>query len=213
MRLASGSCEAQSSDTMSNPTKVLTQGERKDYLRIIEITLNNLDFASLMANVVHVYLRENLPLPKADVRFEGKHHFAMGSANCGVVAFPVLQIAALDCRRSLEFFGLRFDRKKNPPVLVQRQDRKADDIGIEHFELPPVTPGEFFRVTNLHESTLERVDEWASKQLAHFTTVDPKIVPGLIEHVAPGIVEAFRVLLYVALGEPWPKMLLERREK
>jgi hypothetical protein len=200
-------------DTMSTPPKVLTT-EQEKYLRAIEITLNNLDFAELMAQVVRVYLNDGLELPKAFIRFEGKHLFNMGSGTCAVVANPILHIAALDCRRAVEFFGLMFDRDQEPPVLVplsgKKKKRKRDDIGIEHFDVLPVTRDEFLKVTKLDEATLDVVDRWASKQIAHSTNVEPTIAPGLIEQVAPRIIKAFHVLLYKALGLRPPEMQLKR---
>jgi hypothetical protein len=117
----------------------------------------------------------------------------------------------------VEFFGLWFDWKKKPPLLAPlppSKKRKPDDIGIEHFKgLQRVTPEEFLKVTKLDEPTLREVYEGANKQLAHFTTTELKFDPEQTEQVAHGIIKAFQVLLYGALGERQPKMLLEKHEK
>ena len=53
--------------------------------------------------------------------------------NCGFFTTPVIQMAVLDCRRSLEFFGLTCGSKAN--CLKPITSRWPDDLGIEHFGL------------------------------------------------------------------------------
>jgi hypothetical protein len=196
---------------MSIPAKILTPDQQEDYLEIVEMTLNNLNFAKLIAQVVYEYQREGLPWPEATVHFKGKYPFDMGSGNLFVIALPVLQIAILDCRRAVEFFGLKFCG--NPPVLTSLAGgawrRRGDDIGIEHFGLPLVNPDEFLKVSNLDKPTLHEVYEAANKQLAHFTNDELKFDPQQTEQVARGIIDAFHVLLYDRLPRQRPDMQLK----
>lgn len=118
-------------------------------------------------------------------------------------------MAVLDCRRSLEFFGLTRDSKTD--VLKPIEKRRPDDLGIEHFGLPWVTADKFLDVvrpvTSLPpEQLFSEVHHWSNKQLAHFTLQQPPLKLETIRDVSKAMIAAYFQLIFDALGLPRPRI-------
>ena len=93
------------------PFVPLTLAEQEEFLIDLRGTiLDNLKVTSLVFGALVDFGRANLPSPAATValRSQGKEAKIEGQ-NCGLFVIPVATMAALDCRRSLEFFGLKCD--------------------------------------------------------------------------------------------------------
>ena len=120
-----------------------------------------------------------LPVPATRINFISPLPATIPGTNCGFFVVPVVNMAMIDCRRSLEFFGLTCDHNAQRLVSITRQ-RRVDDLRIEDFGLPIVTPAQFIGVTS-HlvtkpvEATLLEVHKWSNKELAHFTLTKPKV--------------------------------------
>lgn len=122
--------------------------------------------------------------------------------------FPrLIQMAILDTRRSIEFFGVARDSKQNQfKPIIKRQD---DDLGIEHFGLAHVSPQRLLDVvgsvlTVPAKPLLLDMPRWSSKHLAHFTLSDASVTLQTIRDCSKGMIEAFFVLLFDALGRQRP---------
>jgi hypothetical protein len=79
----------------------------------IPLMLDNFSLASLLAKFLILYRTANLPPPSATVFLRGKGPPAeIPGENCGFFVTPVIQMAILDCRCALEFFGLTWMIKR-----------------------------------------------------------------------------------------------------
>jgi hypothetical protein len=194
------------------PFVPLTLAEQEEFLIDLRGTiLDNLKVTSLVFGALVDFGRANLPSPAATVvlRSQGKEARIEGQ-NCGLFVIPVATMAALDCRRSLEFFGLKCDDTSLYPF---KHDRRDDDIGIEHFGLPRVTREQLLSVCAPNaEAVLVKFCRWADKRVAHFTKAmttprNPNI-PSVreIRDAADVMIEAYIHLLYKATGRPPPKL-------
>jgi hypothetical protein len=194
------------------PFVPLTSAEQEQFLIDLRGTiLDNLKVTSLVFGALVDFGKANLPSPAASVvlRSQGKEARIEGQ-NCGLFVIPVATMAALDCRRSLEFFGLKCDDKSLYPF---KHDRRDDDIGIEHFGLPRVTREQLLSVCAPNaETVLVKFCRWADKRVAHFTKAmtapsNPNI-PSVreIRDAADVMIEAYIQLLYKATGRPRPKL-------
>src|SRR5690349_14930043 len=121
----------------------LSQAKQEENLEsIVMVTLDNFSVTRLLANVLILYHNAGLPNPRATIYLQGQLAPASFSGtNCGIFVQPVFRMAVLDCRRSLEFFGLSCDH--NIHRIVQVRNRRSDDLGVEHFGLSMVTPAQF----------------------------------------------------------------------
>jgi hypothetical protein len=124
---------------------------------------------------------------------------------------PVIQMAILDCRKSLEFFGLTCDSTTH--ALKPIEKRRNDDLGIEHFGLPWVATAQFFGAA--HSATSAPLEPlfadihlWSNKQLPHFTLLPVSISLGAIRDVSKAMIEAYGRLFFDALGRPRPNINL-----
>jgi hypothetical protein len=201
-RLAAALWEAQTwGRTMSAPLRQLTPEEQADHLRTIQMTLDNF---SLAAHLCSLLSKHHGSLVQAAVQFtvNGKSLYQLVGTNCGFVTTPVLQMAILDTRRSLEFFGITRDRHTD--TLKPIQTRHADDLGIEHFGLSRISVQELLGVTGKIELQLAKVHEWSNKQLAHFTVAPTIVEFGWLHATSLGLIRAFVFLLFDALNLPRP---------
>ena len=167
--------------------------------------------ASLLAKLLITYEALKLPPPTATVLLRGQGPSAdIPGTNCGLFATPVFNMAGLDCRRSLEFFGLTCNYKTNhlEPITMKR---RTDDLGIEHFGLAMVTPAQFIGVASTVisvplEPILIQVHNWTNKELAHFTISQPTMTYQSIRNMSVAMIEAYMQLLFDALGRPRPSI-------
>jgi hypothetical protein len=190
---------------------ILTQDEQDERLDFFTgAVLDNFSMASLLIDVLIDYQARKLPPPQATVFLRGAGRpVDIRGTNCGLFVNPVVTMAGVDCRRSLEFFGLKYDRKTTS--LAPIPPRRPDDVGIEHFGLPLVTRDRFLQATASAvdrpvEPVLVQVHIWTDKQLAHFTVAQTLVTLQAIRDASSVMVLAFMVLLFDGLGRPRPKL-------
>jgi hypothetical protein len=192
--------------------QALSTAQQEDCLEsIVGITLDNFRMASLVAELLITYEALKLPKPNATVLLRGQGPPAcIPGTNCGFFATPVFNMAGLDCRRSLEFFGLTCNHSKNSLMPISRV-RQPDDLGIENFGLARVTPAQFIGVASTVisvplEPILIQVHNWTNKELAHFTISQPTMTYQSIRNMSVAMIEAYMQLLFDALGRPRPSI-------
>lgn len=191
--------------------QVLTATQQEDCLdSIVQVTLDNFSMTWRLVDLLITYNAANLPPPTATVHLRGQGPPAdIPGTNCGFFATPVINMAVLDCRRSLEFFGLTCDHSVN--CLIPIRGRRPDDLGIEHFGLALVPPAQFIAVASKVisaplEPILLQVHNWSNKQLAHFTISEPKVTLQSIRNMSVAMIEAYMQLLFAASGRPRPSI-------
>jgi hypothetical protein len=189
----------------------LNQTQQDELLKYdIQLMLDNFSLASLLAGLLIKYAVAKLPPPSVTVRLKGMSpmlNVEIPGENCGFFVTPVMHMAILDCRRSLEFFGLKCDDKTGR--LKQIEPRRADDLGIENFGLSQVKPEDFLRITTTAtigqvESILTEVHRFSNKQLAHFTVLQNQVMLPSIRDVSSIMTEAFNHFLFDSLGRSRP---------
>jgi hypothetical protein len=191
--------------TILNPDK---QEERlQDF---VQETMDNFSMARCLANLIIQYRKAGFPLPQATLRIDGMlptaHIFA---ETCGFLVVPVMQKALLDCVGSLMFFGMTCDNSSKVLKSIKLPRRYADDLGIEQFGLPLVSPAQFTQAASRVVSTdiepvLMKVYDWRNKMGAHFTTSEPAIQYPEIRDVSRVMIEAYMCLVFDALGRARP---------
>jgi hypothetical protein len=191
--------------------QLLNPAQQEECLEsIVQVTLDNFSMAWRLVDLLITYNAANLPPPTATVHLRGQGPPAdIPGTNCGFFSTPVINMAVLDCRRSLEFFGLTCDYKSN--LLTPITGRRSDDLGIEHFGLALVTSAQLIRVASTVvsapvEPILIQVHHWSNKQLAHFTISQPTVTLQSIRNMSVAMIEAFMQLLFGALGRPRPSI-------
>jgi hypothetical protein len=189
--------------------KTLNPAQQEDCLKtIVGMTLDNFSMASLLAKLLITYEGLKLPPPAAKVLLRGQGPPAdIPGTNCGFFVTPVFNMACLDCRRSLEFFGLTCNQ--NSSQLTPITKRRRDDLGIEHFGLALVSRAQFIKaassvVSGPIEPVLTQVHAWSNKQLAHFTISEPPMTLRSIRDMSMAMIEAYIQLLFSASGRPRP---------
>ena len=192
-------------------TQVLNQAEQKDFLEnIVGLTLDNFSMALHLADLLIIYKASDFPPPTVTVHLRGQGPPAsIPGSNCGLFVTPVINMAVLDCRRSLEFFGLTCDYKTNRLTPITK--RRPDDLGIEHFGLAQVSPSQFLgavsSVVNVTiEPVLVQVHTWSNKELAHFTISHPTLSLQSVRNMSVAMIEAYMQLLFVASGRARPSI-------
>ena len=190
---------------------VLNPAQQADCLEsIVQVTLDNFSMTSLLVDILIAYQGSNLPPPTATVHLRGQGPPAdIPGTSCGFFSTPVIHMAVLDCRRSLEFFGLSCDHRRNR--LTPIRNRRADDLGIESFGLALVTQAQFITAASTVisvplEPILLQVHNWSNKQLAHFTISQPTVTLQSIRNMSVAMIEAYTQLLFVPLGLPRPNI-------
>lgn len=190
---------------------LLTPAEQDVCLKTtVQLALDNFSLASLVASLLREFAAAGFPSPQATVVLRGAGRgVEIPGRNCGFFTTPVIQMAVLDCRRSLEFFGLTCDPKAS--CLKQIASRRTDDLGIEHFGLSQVAPQLFLQtvgsvVSAPIEPLLVDVHRWSNKQLAHFTVAQPSVTLDGIRDVSAVMIEAYLRLLFDKLGRPRPRI-------
>ena len=185
----------------------------------IALMLDNFSLAWHVADLLIEYAASSVPPPTATVLLQGSARCVeIPGENCGFFTTPVIQMAILDCRRSLEFFGLTCDSATRSLKAIEehshnKKRRHADDLGIEHFGLPWVTPDQLIGATNSVASVpleplLADIHQWSNKQLAHFTLLPVSITLEAIRDVSKAMIEAYGRLFFDALGRPRPRSKL-----
>ena len=187
----------------------LSAAEQQDCLEsIVGVTLDNFSMTWRLLDLLIAYKASNLPPPTTTVHLRGQGPPAdITGTNCGFFATPVINMAVLDCRRSLEFFGLTCDHTTSR--LIPIRGRRHDDLGIESFGLALVTPAQFIAAASPVisvplERILIQVHHWSNKQLAHFTISQPTVSLQSIRNMSVAMIEAYMQLLFGALGRPRP---------
>lgn len=194
-------------DLMSN---VLAKSEQERILQsTIALSLDNFSLAWRVVDLLIEYAEAGLRPPSATIRLVGEgRSVEIPGTNCGLFTTPVIQMAILDSRRTLEFFGITRDSKSNSLKPITK--RQGDDLGIEHFGLPLVSPRRFVEAISGADSAasveplLLTVHQWSNKQLAHFTLSDASVTLGAIRDVSKAMIQAYLVLLFDALGRERP---------
>jgi hypothetical protein len=127
---------------------ILNQVQQDELLKYdIQLMLDNFSLASLLAELLIKHADAKLPSPSATMRMKGITpllNAEIPGENCGFFVTPVMHMAILDCRRSLEFFGLKCDDKTSR--LKQIESRRADDLGIENFGLSQINRKTFYEL-------------------------------------------------------------------
>jgi hypothetical protein len=192
-------------------TQILPQAEQDERLGDLVITvLDNFSMAWRLLDVMIEYKAANLPMPQASVFLRGHGRpVDITGTNCGLFVNPVVTMAGVDCRRSLEFFGLSCDRNLKQLVPVGRH--WVDDLGIEHFGLSKVTRDQFIQATASVVNRpvgpiLAQVHLWTGKQLAHFTRAQNIVTLQAIRDASLVMIEAFMSLLFDRLGRSRPSL-------
>jgi hypothetical protein len=190
---------------------LLSPAQQEDCLEsIVQVTLDNFSMAWRLVDLLMTYKASNLPPPTATVHLRGQGPPAdIPGTNCGFFATPVINMAVLDCRRSLEFFGLTCDHNANRLTPIRR--RRPDDLGIEDFGLAQATAAQFIGAASTVisvplEPILIQVHKWSNKQLAHFTISQPTVTLQSIRNMSVAMIEAYMQLLFDALGRPRPSI-------
>jgi hypothetical protein len=191
---------------------ILTQEQQDEQLQdIVRDTLDNFSLAWRLLDVLIKYGAANLPPPRAIVHLCGQGPSVdIPGTNCGFFVVPVVQMAILDCRRSLEFFGLTCDHKMKRLKPIKKR-HYSNDLGIENFGLPWIKPNQLINTTALVvsapvEPILVRVHRWGNKKLAHFTTAQPVVTYQSIRDASKIMTEAYLRLLFDALNRPRPNI-------
>src|SRR6266511_2885441 len=192
------------------PSRTLSAKEQEEELAsIVQVTLDNFSMAWRIAEMLMTYSAARLPPPSATVLFRGAGPPARVSGeNCGFFTTPVINMAALNCRRSLEFFGLTCDHQTNQLRPI-RSRRNPDDLGIESFGLQQVSRAQFIAavstvVPSRAELRVIQMHKWSNKQLAHFTMSAPTVTLPGVRDVSKLMIEAYFALLFDALGRSRP---------
>jgi hypothetical protein len=176
----------------------------------IEIMLHNFSLASHIADLLCEYSIAAYPPPKANVCLRGRGRGVdIPGQNCGFFTTPVIQMAILDCRKSIDFFGLAFDSESRS--IIPSKKRRKDDLGIEHFGLQRLTVDQLIGASNAILSVpliqiLADVCLWSNKQLAHLTLKQPDIKFEAIRDVSKAMINAYVCFLFDALGRPRPRI-------
>jgi len=198
--------------TVRMASTLLTSEEKKERLEsLVQVTLDNFSMARYLANVLIHYRNANQLPPRVTVYLEGHlpTTFIPGT-NCGFFVTTVFCMAMLDCRRSLDFFGLNCDGDTHQLVPRPESRRYDDDLGIENFGLAKVTRDQFLNaVTSIStdpEPILFQVREWSNKQLAHFTTSERDVQIPAIRDMSIIMIEAYMSLLFDAFGLTRPSI-------
>lgn len=92
---------------------VLTPAQQENHFGLLkEVTLDNFSMAWRLVEVLIQYRAGNLPPPQATLLLRGDGPpVTISGTNCGFFVNPVVNTAVMDCRRSLEFFGLGCDHR------------------------------------------------------------------------------------------------------
>jgi hypothetical protein len=189
---------------------VLPKSEQERILQsTIALSLDNFSLAWRVADLLIEYRGAGLRPPRATIRLLGEgRSVEIPGTNCGLFTTPVIQMALLDSRRTLEFFGITRDSKSNSLKAINR--RQDDDLGVEHFGLPLVSPQCFVDAIRGADSAapieplLLTIHRWSNKQLAHFTLSDASVTLDEIRDVSKSMIQAYLVLLFDALGRERP---------
>jgi hypothetical protein len=193
---------------MSTP---LSEAEQDEIFHSkIALSLDNFSLAWRVADLLIEYAEAGLPPPRATIRFlGGARSVEVVGANCGLFTTLVMQMAVLDTRRTIEFFGIARDSKRNEfKPMTKRQD---DDLGIEHFGLAVVSPQRLLDTVTAAvgapaQPLLLDMHRWSSKHLAHFTVSDASVTLQTIRDCSKGMIEAYLVLLFDALSRQRPRI-------
>ena len=187
----------------------LPEAQQEEILRsTIALSLDNFSLAWRIADLLVEYAESGLAPPRATIHLLGAgRSVEVAAANCGLFTTPVVQMAILDTRRSIEFFGIARDSKLNQFKPITK--RQYDDLGIEHFGLARVSPQRLLDTVSASltvpaEPLLLDMHRWSSKHLAHFTLSDASVTFQTIRDCSKGIIEAFFVLLFDASGRQRP---------
>src|SRR5262245_54996735 len=100
---------------------LLTPAQQEEFLQDrVLVTLDNFSLAWRLLDLLITYTAAKVPPPSATVFLRGKGPAVdIPSTNCGILVNPVVALAVLDCRRSLEFFGLTCDNRQKRLVPIK----------------------------------------------------------------------------------------------
>lgn len=193
--------------------QVLSVAQQDEFLEdTVQPPLDNFSMARHLVDLLTAYKAAGFPPPTATVHLRGQGPPAdIPGTNCGFFAIPVIHMAILDCRRSLEFFGLTCDRNTNRLRAIKHHQRQADDLGIEHFGLAWVTPSQFIGAASTvisvqAEPIVVQVHKYANKRLAHSTTLQSTVMLQAVRDMSIAMIEVHMRLLFEALGRSRPSI-------
>src|ERR1700733_12422073 len=198
-------------DILSKMPTILTLEQQEEFLKdTIQTSLDNFSLARLLTDLFVKYTAAGFQMPQASVRLHGQLPTAeFNGENCGFFALPVIQMATLDCRRSLYFFGLTCNHITNRLESITSR-RYPDDLGIENFGLALVSPDQFLKIiisppaASEIEKNLVNVHKWGNKELAHFSFSRPGVSLQALHNVSVVMIEAYLHFLFDALKLPRP---------
>jgi hypothetical protein len=199
-------------DILSKMPTILTSEQQEEFLKdTIQTVLDNFSLARLLTDLFIKYTAAGFQMPQASVCLRGQLPAAtVNGENCGFFATPVIQMATLDCRRSLDFFGLTCNHTTNHLESITTPRRYSDDLGIENFGLPLVLPNQFLKiitpatVVSEIERHLVNVHKWSNKELAHFSFSRSGVSLQALHSASVVMVEAYLRFLFDALKIPRP---------
>jgi hypothetical protein len=193
--------------------KLLSASERDWHLKnTIQLALDNFGLANQLGLLLQEYVGAGIPPPSANVSLRGLGRCPdIPGENCGFFTTPVIQTALLDCRRSLEFFGITCDSESGRLKKISK--RRKDDLGIEHFGLQLISPAKLIHACSQSTSAdiaavFVTIHHWCNKQVAHFTLTEPTITFGEIRSASIAMIEAYQCLLLDGLGLPRMRLRL-----
>jgi hypothetical protein len=194
---------------------ILSPDKQEERLQdFIHETMDNFSMARCLTDLIIKHRKANIPLPRATLHIESVLPSAsahVSAETCGFLVVPVIRMALLDCNRSLTFFGLACDRNSKTLKPIKLPRSYSDDLGIEQFGLPLVSPAQFNQAASAVvpagiEPILMRVYEWRNKMVAHFTTSEPVIEYPEIRDISIIMIEAYMRFVFDALGRPRPSI-------
>ena len=168
-----------------------------------------------------IRLRSSWDGPKAmKVYFDGKLAI---EGNSNAFTNPAIETGLVHCRALLEFLGLSLSTRGDPKI-VNRSQKRTDDIGIEDFfnangPLPMVTPDQALSHYGGGKDEAERaliaVFHSANKGLAHVTSglIESPEQGRLLEIASRGVPAFVISHLYTPLGLLAPEYELQGRRR
>ena len=172
---------------------ILSTAEQNRYLQeTVKLSLDNFSLAAHLVELLKEYADVRKAPPQATVLLRGLGRCVdIPGRNCGFVTTPVIQMAILDCRRTLAFFGISRDARTQRLIKAARHHQ--DDLSIGHFGLSTITPTDLMaKIGRCNiEQTLVKIHQWASKRLAHYTLTGTEVSFDEIRDASTAMIQAY----------------------
>lgn len=121
-------------------------------------------------HVWETLIRSPSPPDRLEIYFDGKLSITGRST---AYTNPVIEAGIIHCRALLEFIGLTVPRRDQTKLVERQQKPSGDDVFIENFSLPRVTPDQAasgYPERDVAYRALARVIHAAHKLVAHPTS-------------------------------------------